>query len=199
MNSEPNGKKKNPASQLLINYHKQILLAGFQWLHHPFLVKVPFPGEVPTDAAPFGGIKRVPAQGVARTQCQNRTHSNADACFCIGGGQAGEGSSQLLKPEEGDVVRRRVHHRRLQENIEIETRAPRGAYLGSWRWDDVRDRPWRRGPRGRACWRGSVYGAAPPRPGRAPVRRRRRRPSAAGDGGKGPVPGWGGAEWSRCR
>lgn len=28
-----------------------------------------------------------------------------------------EGSSQLLKAEEGDVVCRRVNHRRLQENI----------------------------------------------------------------------------------
>jgi hypothetical protein len=50
----------------------------------------------------------------ARTRCYR--HLNAGACSGIGGERAkGEAISQLLEAEEGDVVGRRVDHRRLQE------------------------------------------------------------------------------------
>lgn len=107
-----------------------------------------------------------------------------------------EGSSQLLEPEEGDVVGRRVYHRRLQENQHDWHKLARFPEAGNGK--GIRDRPWRRGFPGRACWRGcvSAVGNLPPAPARV---RRRRRPSPASGrwGRRGPVWDWGGAEWSR--
>lgn len=95
------------------SYHQQIVLGRFQWLHHSVLLQVPFLGEELAYAAPFGGIERVPAQP---QPCPPRARSERLRVQGVvhGEGDTWEGSSQLLDPEEGDVVRRRVHHRSLQ-------------------------------------------------------------------------------------